>query len=71
MLTGLFRLILEMVVPAPLVRLVPPVRHTNCLAEVTLAGTEAVHTRLNLLYGEASSTVTSVGWTWTIRPRAV
>ncbi len=64
-----------MVVPEPVVRLVPlpaePQRHTNCFAVVRFVGTVAVHTMLNVLYGEASNTVTVEGWTSTMRPSAV
>ena len=69
-LVALLRLRLLMVMPTPAVRLVEPVRHTNCLVEVTLEGTVAVHTMLNVLCGAASSTVRLVGWTWTTRPSA-
>lgn len=70
-LVGELRLMVLMVTPAPAVRLVEPVRHTNCFAEVTFAGTVAVHTILNVLCGATSSTITAVGWTCTKSPNAV
>jgi hypothetical protein len=61
-----------MLVPSLDVRTVPvpegPRRHTNDFVAVTLAGKDAVHTTLKVLYGAASNTVTVVGSVCTIRP---
>ena len=64
-LVALVRFKVVMVVSELVVIMVPlpegPWRHTNSFIEVTFAGTLAVHARLKVLYGVASSTVTAEG----------
>lgn len=64
-----------MLTPSPFLRMLPvpeePLRHTKDFIAVTLAGTDAVHTILKVLYDTASNTVMVDGSVCTIRPSSV